>query len=230
MLPAPACGKLTAAAHAGGWPSPGLRRAAAGRPRGCHAALDSGFRPCIAPCRRHVPSPPTLRPATPSDADALAAFGARSFTDTYRDVDRPDDIAAYVAEAFQPARVAGWIADPLGHVLLSEVSGQLAGYAVLKRGPAPGCVAGPAPIELVRLYLDQAHIGQGLGAALMHAALAEARRQQARTMWLGVYERNQRAIAFYERFGFRRVGTKAFVFGGEVHQDPVYAAPVPSGG
>jgi ribosomal protein S18 acetylase RimI-like enzyme len=55
----------------------------------------------------------------------------------------------------------------------------------------------------------------------MLAAIEEARRLGGRTLWLGVYERNPRAIAFYRRFGMQVVGTKPWAWGGEVFQDPV---------
>lgn len=60
----------------------------------------------------------------------------------------------------------------------------------------------------------------------MLAVQEEARRLGAATLWLSVYDRNVRAVTFYERFGFTRVGGKEFLFGGRVYIDPVYAAPV----
>jgi ribosomal protein S18 acetylase RimI-like enzyme len=55
----------------------------------------------------------------------------------------------------------------------------------------------------------------------MRASIDEARRLGGSTLWLCVYERNPRAIAFYERFGMRVVGTKPWEWGGEIFQDPV---------
>jgi ribosomal protein S18 acetylase RimI-like enzyme len=167
-----------------------------------------------------------LRPARAEDAARLAAFATQAFTDTYRDLDDAQDIADYCAEHFQPAVLAGVIADPACTTLLAWVGGELAGYAIVRDKPPPPCVSGPA-VQLWRLYLGQGFIGRQLGARLMQAAQAEARRRGASTLWLGVYDRNVRAVAFYQRFGFAQVGVSEFLFGGQVYVDPIYAAPVP---
>lgn len=174
--------------------------------------------------------PPTIRHATPEDAPLLAVFAAQAFTETYRELSDAQEIADYVAEHFQPQVLSAVIADPACTVLLAWVGAQLAGYAILKDEPAPGCVTGPAPLKLWRIYLGAGFIGQGLGAQLMRAVHAGARSRGARTLWLGVYDRNVRAVQFYERFGFAKVGGQEFLFGGQIYIDPVYAAAVQEGG
>ncbi|MGM9483545.1 GNAT family N-acetyltransferase [Roseateles sp. NT4] len=170
---------------------------------------------------------PQIRFATPEDAAGLAAFGAQAFTDTYRDISEAQEIADYVAEHFQPEVMVAVIQDRDCAVLLAWLDDQLAGYAIVKNEAPPACVTGPAPLKLWRIYLGEGFIGRGLGAALMQAVHAEARRRGARTLWLGVYDRNVRAVAFYERFGFAKVGGQEFLFGGQIYIDPVYAVPVP---
>lgn len=167
-----------------------------------------------------------LRPARADDAPALAGFAAQAFTDTYRGLDDDQDIADYCAEHFTPAVMAAVIADPACTTILARVGDAIAGYAIVRDKPAPPCVAGRA-VQLWRLYLGRTFIGQRLGATLMTAAQAEARRRGAETLWLGVYDRNVRAVDFYRRFGFVQVGTSEFLFGGRIYADPIYAAAVP---
>ena len=171
---------------------------------------------------------PTIRPARSQDALLLASFAAQAFTDTYRELSDAQEIASYVDEHFQPGIMAAVIGDPACSTLLVWVGDQLAGYAILKAEPAPACVTTPAPLKLWRLYLGQGFIGQGLGARLMQEVHGEARRRGAQTLWLGVYDRNVRAVQFYERFGFIKVGGQEFLFGGQIYIDPVYAAAVES--
>jgi len=171
-------------------------------------------------------SSPVIRHALPEDAAALAAFAAQAFTATYRELDDPQEIADYCAEHFVPGVMAAVIEDPACTVLLAHVGGELAGYAIVKARAAPACVTGPAPMQLWRLYLGAGFIGQGLGARLMDEVHAQARQRGAATLWLGVYDRNVRAVAFYERFGFTQVGGQEFLFGGQIYIDPVYAAAV----
>jgi diamine N-acetyltransferase len=170
--------------------------------------------------------PPTIRHARTEDATLLASFATQAFTDTYRELSDAQEIADYVAEHFQPEVVAGVIQDPACTTLLAWVGEQLAGYAILKAESAPDCVTGPAPLKLWRIYLGAGFIGQGLGARLMQAVHEQARQRGARTLWLGVYDRNVRAVEFYERFGFAKVGGQEFMFGGQIYIDPVYAAAV----
>jgi len=173
-----------------------------------------------------MPSMPVIRHASVDDAAPLASFAARCFADTYRELSDPDEIADYVAEHFRADVMATVVADPACTTLMALVDGELAGYAIVKDTPAPDCVLTPAPLKLWRLYLGEAFIGQGLGARLMAAVHEQARQRGARTLWLGVYDRNVRAVRFYERFGFAKVGGQEFLFGGQVYIDPVYAAPV----
>jgi ribosomal protein S18 acetylase RimI-like enzyme len=168
-----------------------------------------------------------IRTARADDAALLASFAARAFTDTYRDLDNAQDIADYCAEHFQPAVMAEVIADPACTTFLVHVEEVLAGYAIVRDKVPPPCVAGAAA-QLWRLYVDQAFIGRKLGARLMQQAQSEARRRGAATLWLGVYDRNVRAIEFYRRFGFTQVGVSEFLFGGVLYADPVYAAPLPA--
>ena len=137
-------------------------------------------------------------------------------------------MARYLAEAFTPDRQAAEITDPAGTVLLAERSGtsgdaELVGYVHLVSGPAPAAVQGPAPLELKRLYVARAWHGQGVAQALMDAALDAARARGAQTMWLGVWERNPRAVAFYRKYGFTRVGEQTFVLGADAQTDRVLA-------
>ena len=173
-----------------------------------------------------MPTAPLIRPATPEDAAALAAFAAQAFTDTYRELSDAQEIADYVAEHFQPEVVAAVIGDPACTTLLAWVGGQLVGYAILSAAPTPDCVTGPAPLKLWRLYLGEGFIGRGLGGRLMAETHAEARRRGAQTLWLSVYDKNVRAVEFYERLGFTKVGGQEFLFGGQIYIDPVYASAV----
>jgi ribosomal protein S18 acetylase RimI-like enzyme len=94
--------------------------------------------------------------------------------------------------------------------------------------PAPPAVTGPAPLELVRFYVDRPWHGSGVARAMMSACDDEARRRGARTLWLGVWEHNPRAIRFYEKCGFVDVGSHKFVLGDDEQTDRLMARPIPA--
>ena len=177
-----------------------------------------------------------IRPATVADAARLSRLGATTFRETFEGANTPEDMARYLAEAFTPERQAAEIADTAGVVLLAEHreaagegqgdAAELVGYAHLVAGPAPAAVQGPAPMELKRLYVARAWHGQRVAQALMDATIEAARGRGAGTLWLGVWEQNPRAVAFYAKYGFTRVGEHTFVLGADAQTDWLLARPL----
>lgn len=162
-----------------------------------------------------------IRLATLEDQAALTAFGHRTYSETFAKDNDAEDMAAYLATAFNVDRQRAELSDPEVWTLLGEIDAKLVAYAQVKRSPAPACVTGPSPIELARFYVDAAWHGQGLAQTLMAAALDQCAAQGARTLWLGVWERNHRALRFYTKHGFVDVGSHEFVLGRDRQTDRV---------
>jgi ribosomal protein S18 acetylase RimI-like enzyme len=167
-----------------------------------------------------------IRIADTSDNVLLAELGARTFFDTFAADNEPGDMAAYLAAAFGPDVQAAELAEPDTTFLVAEANGAVVGYARLRRGAAPSCIPGTDRIEIVRLYADRPWLGQGVGRALMGASLDIAVEERCETVWLDVWERNRRAIEFYERWGFEPVGSQDFVLGCDVQHDLLMARRV----
>ncbi|WP_286677870.1 N-acetyltransferase [Candidatus Aquicultor secundus] len=81
-------------------------------------------------------------------------------------------------------------------------------------------------MELERLYLLHDSIGRGLGSALMSECIEESRRSARKSMWLQVWERNERAIGFYEKWGFKGVGVRSKELGNSTGKDLVMAREI----
>jgi GNAT superfamily N-acetyltransferase len=161
----------------------------------------------------------SIRLATAADHILLAEVGAETFRDTFAVDNTPEDMAAYLAGTFGPDRQAAELADPASRFLLAELDGETAGYARLRFGAAPAVVRGARPIEIARLYARRRWIGCGVGATLIQACLAEAERTGCDCVWLDVWERNPRAIAFYAKWGFAVVGEQTFPLGSDLQRD-----------
>ncbi len=166
-------------------------------------------------------TPLAIRLAGPDDAAAVAAFGERSFRETFGPDNRREDMDAYCAASFAIDRQQQELAALDRVTLLAEMEGDLAGFAQLRDGPAPACVTGPDPIEILRFYVDRRWHGQGIARTLMAETLARARALGRRTIFLAVWERNARALAFYRKVGFRGVGAQPFQLGKDVQTDQV---------
>lgn len=158
---------------------------------------------------------PAIRKARRDDAKQLAAIAEDTFRDTFAAVSSPQDMAHHCRTSFGEAIQAGEIANPEMVTLLCEDAGRLVGFAQLRWGPAPDCVAANAPGEIQRLYVARDCHGTGIAHDLMKACIDEMTIHRSDVAWLGVWERNPRAIAFYRKFGFREVGTHVFRLGND---------------
>jgi diamine N-acetyltransferase len=168
----------------------------------------------------------SIRRAMPGDANALAELAAATYRETYGEFLDGGEIDDYIAEHFTPGTFRASLDDPSSTLIVATGESRLTGYVQLRVSTPPPCVTGPAPVELHRLYVRRDAIGTGRGAALMDAARDGARHRGRDTIWLVIYPRNVRALAFYRKHGFVEVGTTGFAFGGRVYVDPVLCAPV----
>jgi len=159
-----------------------------------------------------------LRSALPADAPAVAALGRDSFVAAFGHLYRADDLAAFLAEAYDATAVAAEIAASAFRHRLAEDEGRLVGFCKL-RFPSPYGEHSDAarPLALQQLYADPAHTGQGIGARLMDWALAEAGALAADAIQLSVWSGNSGAQRFYGRYGFAKIAEIDFMVGS--HRD-----------
>jgi diamine N-acetyltransferase len=160
-----------------------------------------------------------IRRASPADAPALSTLAAKIYTDTFAETNNPEDLSAFLAQTYNEAQQRSEIENPGIITLLAECDGQLGAYAQLKFGTPPPCVDGPDPMEIGRFYVDKAFHGRGVAQRLMKEIEDLARSRGTRTMWLGVWEHNVRAQAFYKKYGFERVGEQPFIVGTDLQTD-----------
>ena len=164
---------------------------------------------------------PSIRTPGVDEAARISELAIRTFRVTYAADTRAEDMDAFLADAYRVDTLAAELADPRHRWLVADVGPELAGFAHLRDDERHVAVRGERPVLLAHLYLDRAYQGIGLGSALMRRSLGEARAAGHDVIRLGVWERNPRAVAFYERWGFESVGEMAFTFGAEQHRDIV---------
>ncbi len=168
-----------------------------------------------------------IRPAVLEDAALLENLGARTFRETFEPHCSARDLAAFLANTYGEAKQRTELADPSRPALVLEIDGVPAGYAQLRLGHREPCIRQERPVELQRIYVLRTHHGGGHGAALMQAALGAARAWGADLIWLGVWEYNHKALAFYARFGFKEVGDHLFKLGRRSDRDVILAMELP---
>lgn len=169
-----------------------------------------------------------IRAATPADAAVLADLARRTFYDTFAAANDPGDMALYLEGAYGVDQQTRELADRDITTLLVEEGGVAIAYAQLRGDHVPECVTGPDPIELWRFYLDRPFHGRGVAQMLMDRVKVVARERGAKTLWLGVWERNDRARAFYLKCGFADAGQHIFLFGTDPQIDRVMVMDIQS--
>jgi GNAT superfamily N-acetyltransferase len=165
----------------------------------------------------------TLRLATVDDAAELSRFGAAAFIDWYLPDNEPENVYAHVEATYRPELQAAEIAEPGQWALLAHVNGTLAGYTLLRIHSA--CPEGvtQADAEIRRFYVGREWHGLGVAVQLMQGIVRQGQSAGARGFWLTCWERNPRALAFYAKCGFVRVGTATFTVGNDPQTDHLLA-------
>lgn len=163
----------------------------------------------------------TIRDAVPSDAAALARLAERTFRDAFSALNTPADIELHCATWFGEVQQLAEIRDPVIETLIVDEDRSPIAFAQLHRGPAPPCVEAARPVEIRRFYLDREWRGTGLAKDLMAECTDRAAASGADAVWLGVWELNPRAIAFYAKRGFIEVGEHTFKVGNDPQRDLV---------
>ncbi len=166
-----------------------------------------------------------------SEAAMLAALGRRTFEQAFANQNTPENMEAYLSVAYTTVQlekelneensvfyVARADETPVGYVrLLKNSQPDVSGNSIF--GNAKTSFIAESCIEIQRIYVLQENVGLGVGARLMEQCLQTAQQHGFRTIWLGVWEHNAHAIAFYRRWGFETFGSHIFQLGDDPQTD-----------
>jgi ribosomal protein S18 acetylase RimI-like enzyme len=170
---------------------------------------------------------PSIRTATRADAGQLAQLAEATFREAFGAVNSAADMDLHCRSSYGESIQSAELSDPSMATLLCEQGQRLIGYAQLRWATAPDCVKAARPGEIQRLYVASDWHGKGVAQDLMNTGFDVMRTRHSDVVWLGVWERNPRAIAFYEKLGFAAVGEHEFRLGNDPQRDIVMARPVP---
>jgi ribosomal protein S18 acetylase RimI-like enzyme len=164
--------------------------------------------------------------AVRAELPELADVAARTFPLACPPSAQPDNIVAFIEENLSQERFGEYLADPDRAVLTAHDGNRMLGYVMLIRGviddeDVQRAVTLRPAVELSKLYVLPDSHGAGVSAELMTAALNRAEELDAKSVWLGVNQQNQRAQRFYAKYGFSINGTKTFQLGANIENDYV---------
>lgn len=168
----------------------------------------------------------SIREATTLDAALIADLSRQTFFDTFAAQNSKADMDKFLAEQFTRGRLMLEVGHTPNTFLLAYAGDELAGYVKLREGRNPVQLPGANAIEIARLYACKNMIGKGIGQLLMQTSLDIGKQRGKELAWLCVWEHNQRAIDFYQRWGFEKCGDVEFVLGDDVQTDWVMQRPL----
>jgi GNAT superfamily N-acetyltransferase len=167
-----------------------------------------------------------FRLAQVRDAAALATLAEQTFRDAFGVVNTPENMNLHCAMSFSPSIQAREISDPQMVSILADSQGQFVGFAQLRLHHGSAIVPSKRASEIRRMYVARDWHGKGLAHGLMKQVLKIAAQEGSDSVWLGVWEKNPRAMAFYRKFGFRAVGEHTFALGQDLQRDVIMVTDV----
>lgn len=162
-----------------------------------------------------------IRPCDITDLKILKKVGIETFTATFAAQNTPENMQAYLSQAYTDEKLTNEITTPGStfYLLIESETAEIAGYLKLNVAVAQTETIANNSLEIERIYLRQAFQKQGLGRKMLEFALQQARTLGMSAVWLGVWEHNENAKAFYQKLGFHQVSQHSFLLGADCQTD-----------
>jgi len=160
-----------------------------------------------------------IKTCTLEDLETLRAVSIETFDETFKDQNSPENMKAYLENAFNLNKLKEELLNKSSQFILLYFNNEVAGYLKLNLNEAQSEEMGDHSLEVERIYIKRKFQKYGLGKYLLNLAIEKAEELQKKEVWLGVWEKNENAIAFYKKMGFVQTGTHSFHMGDEEQTD-----------
>lgn len=160
-----------------------------------------------------------LKKVAPAEVLVLQKFAEQTFLDTYANQNTEEDMVKYLADHFNIELLSKELISADVEYYFAKIEEKIVGYFKLNFNQAQTEIVDEAAAEIERIYAAKQYHGKGVGKVLFEGALEVAKKRNASFIWLGVWEKNPRAIRFYEKSGFVVFDRHIFVLGTDVQTD-----------
>ena len=160
-----------------------------------------------------------IRYALPAEASLIADISRQTFYETFAESNTSEDMEKFMNEQFSRDTLIKETEEPGSIFLLAYDDAEPIGYAKMRDGEKHSEFNGFTSIEIARIYALKKSIGKGVGRELMQKCISIAREMNRDIIWLGVWEKNERAIQFYRKWGFEKFAEHEFILGNDVQTD-----------
>lgn len=146
-------------------------------------------------------------------------ISCQTYYETFAGMNTQATMQAYLEEAFNLEKLRSEWLNEASFFYFIFYNEQLAGYMKLNECKAQTDIKDPLSLEVERIYVLNDFQGNGLGRQLMDKAVALAKAHKLNYLWLGVWEHNKKALSFYQRHNFYKIGSHDFIMGDEIQTD-----------
>jgi diamine N-acetyltransferase len=160
-----------------------------------------------------------IRLATGKDAELIADLSRQTFYESFVSQNTKENMDKFMNEQFTRQKLVNEVKQPWHIFFLAYMNEEPVGYAKMRDSTVPLDLVNQTCIEIARIYSVQHRIGNGVGKKLMQACHDIAKQKSKKILWLGVWEKNQRAIDFYAQWGFEKFSEQNFILGDDVQRD-----------
>ena len=160
-----------------------------------------------------------IKIADRSDAAVIADLSRKTFYDSFGHFNTKENMDKFMTEQFSREALMQEVGIPGNIFLVALLDNKAVGYVRMRKSENPPELGDVSAIEIARIYVEQTVIGKGVGAKLLDQCIELARAQNEKIIWLGVWEHNPRAIAFYSKWGFEKFGSHDFMLGDDRQTD-----------
>lgn len=161
----------------------------------------------------------TVKIADKNDAELIADMSRQTFYESFALDNTKEDMDIFLNQTFTKEALMKEVGSDRNIFLLAYDGDKPVGYVRIRENNIPPQLGADKAIEIARIYTIKTSIGKGVGSALMQKCIDIAKEKNHHTVWLGVWEHNQRAIDFYTRWGFSKFSEHDFILGNDVQRD-----------
>ncbi|MEK3990355.1 GNAT family N-acetyltransferase [Robertmurraya sp. FSL R5-0851] len=160
-----------------------------------------------------------IQPCTLEDSRQLQEISYVTFNETFKQQNSPENMKAYMERAFHLNQLEKELANISSQFFFVYLNHELAGYLKVNTKDAQTEEMGDEALEIERIYIKRECQKHGLGKYMLNKAIEIAKARDMKKIWLGVWEKNENAIAFYQKMGFVQTGEHSFYMGDEEQRD-----------
>ena len=161
----------------------------------------------------------SIKKCSPDDVLEIQELGRQTYFDTFQGTTSDENMNAYLEKAFNRRQLEKELANPSSQFFLLQVNDEAAAYLKINVDDAQTEPMGRESLEIERLYVKKPFQKHGLGKILFQHAVDLARELRKTKIWLGVWEHNYNALAFYKKMGLVQTGSHPFVMGDDEQTD-----------